>query len=218
MLGQHSRPNRAACLEQEDPHRGRRYAQSFGYLRGRVASHVDQLEYLTLPPRKLDAIRPHQTRDTSGAVIRADVFNHGASFNPRPAPSEQRRPTSLRPQAIEREIPRYLVQPAGEPAPSVELTGARVKSDQHELRDVVGLVVVSGQSPRPTTHAHAHASGELLEGGVAAATRPAGKNREFRFLMPAVDHKLPYVHDAETMRVVAAFTRARILAVPLLEI
>lgn len=207
MLRQHARADGTACLEQEDAHRRRRNAELLGYVGGRLAAHVDELEDLPLTPRELDVIRLHETRQTDRILIRAGVFRLGASFNRSPLASAQLCSTPFRPQTVECNIPRHPVQPAAEAAPPVELRRADVKSHQDQLRDVFGLVVVRGQSPRPSTHPFVHESGELLERGLAPVAHPGNEDRKPLLLAPLADQSLRCRHGDETVRAAAAFTR-----------
>jgi hypothetical protein len=205
MLRQHAGADRAACPEQEDAHRRGRDAELFGYIGGRLAAHVDELEDLPLTPRELDVIGLHETRQTGGIGIRAGVLRLGASFNRRPLASLQLCSAAFPPQTIEGDIPCHSVQPAAESASPVELRHAGVKSHEDQLRDVLGLVVVRGQSPRPSTHAFMHTSGELLESSFTPAAHPGDEDRKPLFLGPLADESLRCRHSSETVRVVAAF-------------
>ncbi len=84
-------------------------------------------------------------------------------------------------------VPRHGEKPGREPARAVEALDPPVEADQHLLSDVVGRVLVAGETDGPRAHARLHARDEPLEGG--GFPRPDLVDERRQVAVVAPDHR-----------------------------
>jgi len=196
---QQSFPNRASCSQQQHPNRRRVYPQPCGDLRGGEPTELDELEDFPLPWRQRVEVRGDEAldaRDVGHVVGCSRQIVDGHDF-----PREQSASSRVSATTFEGDVSRYAVQPGREPTAALELPDALVQLHQHELGDILGVIVIGDDAPRPLSHTIAHATRQLVECRGIAAAHSSNERCDLVVIAWARDRDLHPLHDCGMVRV-----------------
>jgi hypothetical protein len=144
-------------------------------------------------------MRGDETPDTCdvGHVIgcsRRIVDRHGF-------PRQQRASPRVAATALEGDVSRYAVEPGREPTAPLELPDAPVQLHQHELRDILGVIVIGDDASSPLPHTIADATRKLVECRGIPAAHASNERGELVVIPWASDRDLHPLHDGGMVRV-----------------
>jgi hypothetical protein len=101
---------------------------------------------------------------------------------------------------LDRNISRYAVQPAREATSSLEFVETLVHPHEHELRNILGFIVVADESSRPRSNAIAQTTRECIERSVVTSSHFSNECGELVIVTRTGDCDLHRRHEAETTR------------------
>jgi hypothetical protein len=141
-------------------------------------------------------VRAHEAAESRGiSVVGLDCG--GRNTNERVLASEQGTSPGVDSATRDSEVPRYAVQPAPKATTSLELIDPLVHANQHELRDVLGLVGIVDDTLGPPSDTIAYTARELVERRRVAAPYALDERRELVFVARTCDRDLHRMHDHE---------------------
>jgi hypothetical protein len=102
--------------------------------------------------------------------------------------------------SLEGDVSRYAVEPTAESASPFELVESLVHSHQHELRHVLGFIVVGDETPSPLAYTIAYPASELLECRGVSAAHSHNELGQLVIVAWGCDRDLHRMHDSEMGR------------------